>query len=305
MTESGHGSADPLQRDVWLDHAVTLPVLGIPTRFASNARDVLAAVEESFGGWRAVDADAVAPARVRVVVHEGEETHATVRHVCPDAERLLVHTAGSMAVADPARGESVAYVTTALVADRARFRDAVLEAITLALLSHRDRHPLHAAAIARDGHDGQDGHAVLLAGPSGAGKSTLAYVAHRDGLAVLGDDRVWVQQNPRRVWGWPGRVRLLPNDGGREKRVVAIPPTYRAERATVCLLARGTRVALERVPADVIEAALARPDAGFDRFPARHETVVRALAAGGGWRLTTSGDARDALPPLREMLDAG
>src|SRR6185436_3042022 len=102
------------------------------------------------------------------IVHEGEpvDGHTPVRHFCPDATRVFVHAPGGFGVSDPVRGESIAYVTTRLAADRAQFRAEVLEALTLALLSHFDRHPIHAAAITRRGR------AVLLAGAAGAGKST-------------------------------------------------------------------------------------------------------------------------------------
>ena len=42
---------------------------------------------------------------------------------------------------------------------------------------------------------------------------------------------------------------------------------------------------------------------GFDRFPRRVERVVEVLTAGGGWQLTLTDDAREALPFLRRMLD--
>jgi hypothetical protein len=42
---------------------------------------------------------------------------------------------------------------------------------------------------------------------------------------------------------------------------------------------------------------------GFDRFPRRMERVVERLTADGGWRLTLTNNARQALPFLRRMLD--
>jgi hypothetical protein len=240
--------------------------------------------------------------------------------------RLVVHSPGSVAVADPARDEAVAYVTTGLAADREHFRAAVLEAITLALLSHRDRLPLHAAAVVRDGR------AVLLAGVSGAGKSTLACVAHDAGLAVLSEDRVWVQLAPAlRVWAGgstPGRLRLRPETAARlseparrslrpaadgsGKLVLALverpddAPLF-ADRATLCILERGTgHAALERIDPPALVAALgAQLAPGFDRHPERHDLVARALAGVGGWRLTLSADPRAALPHLTTMLAEG
>ena len=324
MTVDFTPTPDPLLRDARLDHAVTLPVLGLATRFASNSAYVLGVVESAFGAWHVRGATPrSAEARVRVVVREGAECasgRAPVRHVCPDATRLLVHSPGSVAVADPERRESVAYVTTALAADRAHFRAAVLEAITLALLAHLDRHPIHAAALRS-----ADGRAVLLAGPSGSGKSTLAYLAHQAGLEVLGDDRVWIQREPAlRVWGWPGEMRLTIDAprhfpelarvgatsvvGGKEKLVVDVagPAPVPATSAVVCLLARGPRVELERLTPEQVAAGLREHvEPGFDRFPVRHEAVVRDLAAFGGWRLTLADDPRDALPAMLRMLEAG
>ena len=319
---------DPLARDPRLEYGVELPVLGVDTHFQTNSRYVLGVVEETFGAWRGLGQS---PGReservsVRVVVHDGVEHgpgHALVRHLCPDATRVIVHSPGSVGISDPARRESVAYVTTALASDRAHFRVAMLEAITFALLAHFDRHPIHAASIARDGR------AMLLAGPSGAGKSTLAYMAHTAGVDVLSEDHVWVQLTPAvRVWGAGGRsrARLMPDVSahfpevertgvasdldGKRKLVVDLDASgglvYAADCAGVCILEKGSGApALERLEAEAIVSALSGPAAGFDRFPERHIDVVRALARYGGWRLTLSTDPRDALPLLIRMLDA-
>ena len=40
--------------DLPLPYAVTLPVLGIATRFATNDRAMLEIVDEAFGVWRAL-----------------------------------------------------------------------------------------------------------------------------------------------------------------------------------------------------------------------------------------------------------
>jgi hypothetical protein len=321
-------TSDALLRDPQLAYSIELPVLGIATRFETNSRYVYDLVVETFGGWRCLPHDAqrfsAAPLPVRVVVHEGAEGgtgHAPVRYLCPDATRVVLHSQGSVAISDPFRGESVAYVTTALASDRAHFRLTVLEAMTLALLSHFDRHPIHAAGIARGGR------AVLLAAPSGTGKSTLAYTAHTAGLDVLGDDHVWVQLTPAlRVWGWPSRVLLLPevastfpevaglgttsNENGEHKLAYDLDPTtdvsrYLADRAVLCILERRrANATLERLtPAALVDGLANKLTSGFDRFPERHDAVVRALTAHGGWRLMLSDNPREALPLLARMLD--
>jgi hypothetical protein len=296
-------------------HALTLPVLGLPTTFESNDAEVIAAAEESFGMWRALARDRregeARALHVRVSVVPGDEgglrggEHAPVRYSCPDETRVVVQTPGSLAVSDPSKHEVVARVTPALVADRAHFRAEVLEAVTLALLSHFDRHPVHAAAVARNGR------ALVLAAPSGTGKSTLAHACHRDGLALMSEDQIRVQLSPRvRIWGWPLRVRLRET-GTREgaKRTIDVRAGIGAARLVaneyaVCVLAReGGAAGLTPLDAATLSRLLdAQLAPGFDRFPERWPAVRDALAAGGGWRLALSSDVRDAVALVRELL---
>ena len=319
-------TTDVLLRQPQLAYAVELPVLGIVTRFETNSRYVMDIVETSFDDWRCVAdiADGRLPRMcVQIVVHEGDEGsagRATVRHLSPDDERLIVHSAGSVAVCDPHRRSSIAFVSTALAADADHFRTEVLEAITFALLAPSDRHPIHAAAI------GRGDRALLLAGPSGSGKSTLACVARSAKLDLLSDDQVRIELGPPfRVWGWPRRLRLLSDSarffpelhegsvahGAKKGKLLfdlfegARPSRYVATSAVVCVLNRERRPSpmLERISEEeVVRALTERVEPGFDLYPARHAVVARALAAGGGWRLTLSSDPREAVPLLLQML---
>jgi hypothetical protein len=309
-------TADPLLRNVRLSHCAEIAVLGIVTRFETNSAYVLSLIEECFAGWRSVHVEGAEPVSVRIVVHEGrEEADPAARHISTPDGRLLVHTQGSLAVVDPMRRESIAYVTTALVRERTQFRVSLVEAITFALLAAFDRHPVHAAALVRNGR------ALLLAGPSGTGKSTLAYLAHTEGIEVLSDDRVWVQSDPHlRVWGrtesvalrhealirFPDAAVQADHEGG--KRIVATPSTSSsapfADQATVCVLARGALAGLERLTATDVKRHLTDQMApGFDRFPQREQAVLAALTVRGGWRLTLSDDPREAWPFMLRMLD--
>src|SRR6266705_225399 len=181
----------------------------------------------------------------------------------------------------------------------------------------------HAPAIARGGV------ALLLAGPPGTGKSTLAYQAHRLGLRVLSDDAVYVQLDPEfRVWGLPGRVRLLttavthfPELGGRsptllangdEKLLVQCPgewpaptaPAPVATRARVCLLER-TGTAGSKAPASSAEVqAFLKDGLGLSRarFGASLDEALRRLAGAGGWRVSLSSHPADAMPMFDDML---
>ena len=305
------------------DYAIELPVLGIATRFVTNDAEVARCVDEAFGMWRALAVESVAldvsrepPLLVRVEVVEGDEGplpaggHVPVRYTGPDETRVLVETTASVAMSDPLRREAVARVTTGLVADRMHFRTEILEAVTLALLSHFDRHPVHAAAVALNGR------AVLLAAPSGTGKSTLAYHCHLEGLDLLGEDHVRVQLEPRaRVWGWPARVRLLAdatppaasasNDAGKEAIYLQTGMQLVADETSVCCLTRdGGPAALEPLDSAALAIALDEQMApGFDRFPARWPAVRDALAARGGWRLNLSSDPRDGVALVRRVLE--
>jgi hypothetical protein len=310
---------DPLLRSSDLDYERRLPVLGIETRFDSNSEDVIELVEQSFGRWRHLpesERTAATAARVRVIVNQGDEGIAgrsPISHTSGPDSRLLVQSPGSIGYVDPLRQESVAYVTSELVADRDHFRVAVLEAITFALLACFDRHPLHAAAIA------SGGRTALLAGLAGAGKSTLSYLAHSAGIDVLSDDHVWLQLDPDcRVWGSAPHARLRAEaavhfpeieHAGVEKVAVHLAPRDDDHRLVargpvVCILARGDRASLAPLQPSDIQAELASQlSAGFDRFPERNGSVFAAIAGDGGWRLTLSDNPRDALPLLRRVLD--
>jgi hypothetical protein len=320
-------TTDPLLRHPDLTCSAALAVLGIEICLETNSAYVHDLVVETFSagarrGEGRTASPSIGPVHIRIVVHEGDEytgVHSPVRYISTDDGRLIVHSPGSVAIVDESRRESLAYVTAALAADRDHFRTAVVEAITFALLACFDRHPIHAAAIVHGDR------AVLLAGPSATGKSTLAYLAHSAGMCVLSDDRVWVQMTPSRIWGMPGTARLTaavlplfpelgavgvsltPGSGGK----VTVPLTppgdssgHTASRAVVCTLVRGEEAAVERMsPASLSTALLSQLAPGFDRFPQRVERVVEALTAGGGWRLTLTSDAREALPFLRRMLE--
>jgi hypothetical protein len=306
-------------------YVTDLPVLGIATRFETNDAEVAGIVDEAFGMWRVLADECVwsgiasePPLVVRVEVVEGDEgslspeSHAPVRYSCPDETRVVVETAASVAVSDPLRREAMACVTRGLVADRMHFRAEMLEAVTLALLSHFDRHPVHAAAVALNGR------AVLLAAPSGTGKSTLAYHCHLDGLDLLGEDHVRVQVEPRvRVWGWPARVRLLA-DAATHVGAVAIDAVKQAihleeaisaarlvaDEISMCCLSRdGGAATLEPLDAKALARTLdAQLAPGFDRFPTRWPVVRDALAERGGWRLNLSGDPREGVALVRRLL---
>jgi hypothetical protein len=313
--------------DAQLAHMATLPILGRRVVFESNSVAVLESVERSFGGWRRLAesfAEPVPTCRVRVFVEEGGEgpdQPPALRHRWCGANRFVVATPGSVGVAETDHHEAYAFVTSELVADDSYFRYAFVEGLTLMLVTSTDRHPVHAATVAKGGV------ALLLAGPSGVGKSTLAYAARCAGLEVRGDEAAYVQRHPGlRVWGMPGRVQLsaagatyfpelrgvtpVRSVNGKSKVVAQFDPDEGAwrpvDRVAVCLLSAGDGpVVAERVEASVIVHALTdRVEAGFDLRPDEGLQVAEALAGNGGWGVRLSRDPREAVGLFEELLDA-
>lgn len=324
---------DPVYHTVPLRHVLELPVMGIVVRFESNSPAGIAAAREAFGTWEAlaarpelIDQGGI---RVRVIVHDGDEgpaPHAPVAWRLPDADRLLIHTPGSIGLVDMGRRDGVAFVTPALLADRAHAQYALLHTLVVPLVDTYDRYPVHAALISRGGA------ALLLAGPAGTGKSTLAFEAHRHGLFVLSDDVTHIQLTPVfRVWGeLPGRVYLVPSArahfpelaghaptlhaSGVEKVVVRFPYDWSvlpdqapaAVQARVCLLERnGGHAAVSEASAEDVATFLG-DGLGIARVmygPRMNEAIAR-VAEGGGWKLSLSDNPADAIPYLKQMLTA-
>jgi hypothetical protein len=308
-----------------LAHVTELPVLGVPVRFASNSELVMREVEGHYGVWRQLPADLVGRdgVEVRIVLQdpaEGPERPIQVHYHVPDVERFIIHTSGSVGVADAGRHRSIGYVSRDLVEDRTLFRYAMLNGLTLRLVTARDRHPVHAAVV------GRGSTAVVLAGPTGVGKSTLAYQAYLHGLRVLSDDSAYVQTQPAfRVWGLPGQLQLLAESrghfgdlqgmpsgthSGRDKIAVELNRSWLdsgrpvATRVAVCRLERsGGPIRCSRATREELMAFLEEglgPHAAFYR--ASMAQALSRLCANGGWQLALSPDPSDAIPHIERML---
>lgn len=303
---------------------VTYPVLGIPVRVESNSAEVLEVADEAFGAWRGTPpADAWAgdePVRIRVQLGPGPDLSgppAKVDARFRGAQGLSLRAPGVRAFAHWGRREASIRVTRGALRQRAHFRYGVLESMMLWIVTTMDREPVHAAAVVRGGT------ALLLAGHSGVGKSTLAYAALRSGLGVLSEDCVFLQEAPvPRVWGLPGFVHLHPdavrwfpelrgvsalirNNGDLKLAVPSQGAVVGVERAGICLVARGPRAGMRRLPpAEVERAFVENLEPGFKLFADSIGRRVRRLAEHGGWRMTLPPSPLDAVPMVARMLDA-
>jgi hypothetical protein len=231
--------------------------------------------------------------------------------IAVEGSRLRLHGPDFAGEADAEALSARSTVPPRLVGDPQAFAAELFDTLLLFLLARSGRTPIHAAGIVAGDT------ALALAGRTGSGKSTLAYAAAKRGLALLSDDTVFVQTEPRlRLWGLARPIHLFPEDApdethairlsnGKRKAVVPVEAGSKplvADRALVVLLERGDRVAIEPVePAEAV-AALTILEPGFDLLPAESEAAARAISGRGGWRLTLGDDPGEAIDCLLERL---
>ena len=261
-----------------------LPVMGVRVRFRSNSERIDAVVERAFGHWRALPSALVgtgAPLEVTLIERASTPQPGSLR-IRYGSGWLTASDGDSMLAACIDRGSALALVSEKLVADENRFRQEIVECATLVLVSQRDRTPMHASAVARNGV------AVAFVGRSGGGKSTLTYACLRRGFDLLSEDVLHCSLRPgMRYWGNGGQVRLLPDavrwfpelntieprllENGKTKLVVPVGRNaLTAHSVHFCLLERGsgTDTKLERAtPAELASAVGTKLEPGFELFP--------------------------------------
>ena len=297
-------------------HAARLALLGIPVAFEADDAGLLGAALAGYSAWPGVPAEAGEPlGRLRLRFASGPVIEGAMR-VVVDEPRLTLTGRGVAGWADAQRREAEVAVAPEWASDAQRLAAEVLDTLLLFVLTRAGRVPVHGSGVVISGT------AVVLAGASGAGKSTLSLAAQRAGHAVLSDDTVYVQLRPRsRVWGFPRPIHVYPADAeaagepatasrlrsGKWKAAVPVPSSGAgpvADRAVVCLLERGDAVSLSPIsPDEAVRRMDALLEPGFRDFRAALPEAVRALAAGGAWRLTLSGDPSEAIAAVARVVE--
>lgn len=331
---------DLLGQSAPLTFGVKVPLLGVPLAYASNSPAVIKSAGRALAIWRDLPDELVerGPAAiVRIVVHPlgpgDPEVQPSVSEA--DAQRLrfvfrahgdsfLAASGGNILSAQMSAGAATAFVTPELAADETSLRHNVIECLGFLLVNYRDRTPVHAAAVVRNGR------AVLLMGQSTAGKSTLCYACVRAGFALMSEDTVSVSlARGLRIWGHPGGIHLMPDAPRFFPELAGLAPQMRAngklklavdvsalgperlvthaERALVCFVERapGQASRLEPMPAAEAAAALSDPrEPGFDLLRERAPAVARALAAEGAHRLIVGADPAAAVALLAYLTES-
>lgn len=321
--------ADPLGRDAPIRHEATFPLLGVPLTVGSNSAEVIAAAERSFGRWRDLPPEVIAPGpplHLRLLLHhsQGRAPYAPRQ---PFVQRLhwpyyLTSCGEGVATANMLAGEAVGFLTPEMLADDLHMRYNLLECLSLVLVMYRDRWPVHAAAVVRDGR------ALLLVGQSTAGKSTLSYACLRAGWQLLAEDAVYVSLESETglcAWGVPWRIHLLPDAPRHFPELAAIEPQIQANGkrklgievgslgpdrfrtyvgdVRVCLLSRhaGPDTSAEQIAREEAIAALTEGlETGFD-LSQRALPVAEALVARHPWRITVGSSLEQAVEVLERI----
>jgi hypothetical protein len=195
---------DPLAYDFEMPLQAVYHPLGFSAEIATNAPEVLAGAQESWGHFRPVFSEA--PVQVRIGVLESGSNECPPPPVFRGQRNLVsvVCDANNFAVCDLKLGFAFSWLTRAAAADRAYLRYHVLEGVVPLLLESLYLTPVHAGCVSLRGHG------VLLCGESCAGKSSLSFACARNGWTFTSDDSSCVVRNRkgRIVVGNPYQVRF-------------------------------------------------------------------------------------------------
>jgi HPr Serine kinase C-terminal domain len=195
---------DPVLSEFSLPLRGVYHAMGFAIEIATNSPEVLAAAEESWGGFQQKFFEP--PVRLEIGVLADSSYECPPAPSCRSRGHLLTTIAdpGNFSVCDLSRGFAFAWFTQAAVTNSAYLRYYFLEATVLTLLESLYLTPLHAACVQIGGRG------VLLCGESGAGKSSLSFACARRGWKFLSDDSsALVRKRPgRTVVGNPHQMRF-------------------------------------------------------------------------------------------------
>jgi hypothetical protein len=200
-------AGDPLLSRVELPLRRIYYPLGFAMEIKTNADEVLAAAEESWGGRRNGFPE---PAlELRIALGEGRSGLCPPAPVYRGQRHLLSIVADSQnfALCDREQGFAFGWINRDAAERKAYLRYHFLEGIALSMLAASYVTPLHAACVELAGRG------VLLCGNSGAGKSSLAYACARAGWKYISDDASYLVRkgSGRLVVGNSHQVRLRPS----------------------------------------------------------------------------------------------
>lgn len=285
-------------------------LFGIRISFRANHRDALRAALSVFSKWDC-DGQPAQEASIYVVLNARDAVRTMSDSVRIDGPHLSIVCNGIALRANGRRGRG-ACIFPGQDASGSAFREAI-HTIVLFLVAHAGRTPIHASAIIIGGR------AIVLAGRSRSGKSSLALAADRAGLPVLSEDSVFVQIEPTLcVWSLAEAIHLLEADAPGElaggirvrsgcvKRALPIAdPRRNADKASLCIIARGDSVGLDKIqPDEAVRVLTEAPEPGFEYYGVHSERAIRAITAGGCWRLTLSHDPDAAIATLIAAFSA-
>jgi hypothetical protein len=195
---------DPLLCNLELPLEAIYHPLGFSVEIATNSPEVLEGAEESWGHFRKVFPEP--PVQIRIGVLEGGRAECPPAPVVRAQRNLLTQIADreNFAACDLREGFAFAWLTPAVVNNRAYLRYHFLEGTAWHLLVPLYLTPLHGACVQKAGRG------VLLCGESGAGKSSLAFACARGGWTFLTDDSsCLIRRRPGRVvTGNPYQMRF-------------------------------------------------------------------------------------------------
>jgi len=312
---------DPLLYRAPLPYTARYYPYGFPVDVASDAREVLDAVRESFGAYASrFDRP---PLRLHVIAGEGSGLPPAP--VLRGQRHLLewVSDRDNFAVIDRRERFGCCWASRATIADPVFFRWHFLDAQIYMLLELNYITSLHAACVA------WKGAGVLLYGESGVGKSTLSYACARQGWTYISDDSssvVW--DGGRTVIGEAHHFRfraeapdLFPELRGRtvgrelerkptiEVHTADLPirtaPECRVEHIAFLDRRPGVRASITRVGKDETQERLIEDMAAFDpELDARRMRVVESIAEAPAFALRYS-NYEDAVRLLEQIVRGG